>query len=70
MISAASPLTLYLYDKLRGQGAQEPQGPTERELMEMSKPAFGIYPKPMRQPPLRPRTFEQGENMPPVEFLR
>lgn len=70
MISAASPLTLYLYDKLRGQGAQEPQEPTERELMEASRPAFGIYPKPMRQPPLQPRTFAPGENMPPVEFLR
>jgi hypothetical protein len=70
MISAASPLTLYLYDKLRGQGAREPQEPTERELMEASRPAFGIYPKPMRQPPLRPRTFAPGENLPPVEFLR
>jgi hypothetical protein len=70
MISAASPLTLYLYDKLRGQGAQESQELTERELMEASRPAFGIYPKPMRQPPLRPRTFAPGENMPPVEFLR
>ena len=70
MISAASPLTLYLYDKLRGQGIQEPKEPTEQELMEASKPAFGIYPRTMPQPRLRPRTFAPGENMPPVESYR
>lgn len=70
MISAASPLTLYLYDKLRGKDSQEPQEPTQQELDMASRPAFGIYPKPMRLPPLRPRTFAPGENMPPVEFLK
>jgi hypothetical protein len=39
MISAASPLTLYLYDKLRGQG-QKPEAPTEQEMMEAQSPAF------------------------------
>ena len=39
MISAASPLTLYLYDKLRGQG-KSPDEPTEQELMEAQMPAF------------------------------
>jgi hypothetical protein len=70
MISAASPLTLYLYDKLRGQGVQEPQEPTQQELDIASRPAFGMYPKPMRLPPLRPRTFAPGENNPPVESYR
>jgi hypothetical protein len=70
MISAASPLTLYLYDKLRGKDAPEPQEPTEEELMMASRPAFGMYPKPMRQPPLRPRIPEPGTDLPPVEFLR
>ena len=70
MISAASPLTLYLYDKLRGQGIQEPKEPTEQELMEASRPAFGIYPRTLPQPRLRPRTFAPGENNPPVESYR
>lgn len=70
MISAASPLTLYLYDKLRGQGIQDPQEPTERELMEASRPAFGMYPSTLPQPQLRPRTFAPGENMAPVESYR
>jgi len=42
MISAASPLTLYLYDKLRG---QKPEDPTPAELLEAQKPAF-IYARP------------------------
>ena len=70
MISAASPLTLYLYDKLRGQGGQEQQGPTEKEMLEAEGAAFGMYPRPMGQRPMRPRTFAPGENMPPVESYR
>lgn len=40
MISAASPLTLYLYDKLRGKGAPAPEEPTPEELMQAQQPAF------------------------------
>jgi hypothetical protein len=66
-LSAASPLTLYLYDKTKNQ--QQVPGPTQQELDMASRPAFGIYPQ-MPRPPLRPRTFAPGENLPPVEFLR
>lgn len=65
MISAASPLTLYLYDKLRGQ--KEQSEPTEEELMLASKPAFGIYPNPGMRPAFRPRV---PQDLPPVESYR
>lgn len=45
MISAASPLTLYLYDKLRGKGEVEPPEPTAEEMMMARQPAF-IYARP------------------------
>ncbi len=67
-VSAASPLTLYLRDNLKKQKPMP--DPTEEEMLEAEKPAFGIYPKPMRRAPLRPRSFAPGENMPPVEFMQ
>lgn len=42
MISAASPLTLYLYDKMRG---QKPEEPTPEEMMAAQRPAF-MYARP------------------------
>lgn len=68
VISAASPLTLYLRDNLKNQKPM-PE-PTEAQMLQAQSPAFGIYPKPMRQPPLRPRIPEPGTNLPPVEFMR
>ena len=41
-LSAASPLTMYLYDKLR---APTPQGPTPQEMELARQPAF-VYPRP------------------------
>lgn len=68
MISAASPLTLYLRENLKNQTPMP--DPTEEELLAAERPAFGIYPKPVRRAPLRPRIPEPGTNLPPVEFMR
>ena len=70
-LATASPLSLYLYDKIKAiPGAKDMPAPTEAELLAAQKPAFGMYPKPMSRAPLRPRTFAPGENMPPVESYR
>lgn len=68
LVSAASPLTLYLRDNLKKQKPM-PE-PTEEELLEAEMPAFGFYPNLIRQAPARPRSFAPGDNMPPVEFMR
>lgn len=68
MISAASPLTLYLRDNLQKQTPM-PE-PTSKELIEAQKPAFGFYPNLVRQAPLQPRIPAPGTNLPPVEFIR
>jgi hypothetical protein len=67
MISAASPLTLYLRDNLKNQKPMP--DPTEAELLAAQKPAFGMYPQ-MPRPPLRPRIPAPGTNLPPVESYR
>ena len=70
-LATASPLSLYLYDKIKAiPKAEEMPIPTEEELLATQKPAFGMYPKPMSRAPLRPRIFEPGTNLPPVEFIR
>ena len=65
VISAASPLTQYLRDKIRS----TPEAPelSDEEKMLYSKPAFGMYPQ-MPRPQLRPRVPAPGTNMPFVEF--
>ena len=67
-LSAASPLSLYLYDKMRA--PSDAPELTEEEKMFASRPAFGMYPKPMSRAPLRPRVPAPGTNLPPVEFYR
>jgi hypothetical protein len=66
MISAASPLTQYLRDKIRS----TPEAPelSPEEMMMASRPAFGMYPKPMSRAPFQPRVPAPGTNLPPVEF--
>ena len=66
-LSAASPLSLYLRDKI-GAPSDAPEL-TEQDRMINSRPAFGMYPQ-MPRPQLRPRTYAPGENMPPVESYR
>jgi hypothetical protein len=68
MISAASPLTLYLRDNLKKQTPMP--DPTEQDEMIASRPAFGMYPSSMPRPQLRPRVPALGTNLPPVEFMR
>ena len=68
LISAASPLTLYLRENLRKQAPMP--DPTEAEMLEAQRAAFGMYPKPMTRGPVRPRIPELGTNLPPVEFMR
>lgn len=67
-ISVASPLTLYLRENLKNQTPMP--DPTEQELLAAQRPAFGMYPKPMTRPPLRPRVPAPGTNLPPVEFAQ
>ena len=79
-LSTASPLSLYLYDKLGNKGQQYPHltpqqieriaAQESEERGSAPSAAFGIYPKPMRLPPLKPRIPELGTNLPPVEFYR
>ena len=70
-LATASPLSLYLYDKVKAiPGAEDMPAPTEAELLAAQKPAFGIYPKPMSRAPLRPRIPAPGTNLPPVESYR
>jgi hypothetical protein len=66
-ISAASPLTLYLRENLKNQTPMP--DPTEQEMLEAQRPAFGMYPQ-MPRPQLRPRVPAPGTNLPPVEFYR
>jgi len=66
-LSTASPLSLYLYDKI-GAPSNAPEL-TEEEKMFASRPAFGMYPQ-MPRPQLRPRVPAPGTNLPPVEFMR
>lgn len=70
-LSTASPLSLYLRDKI-GAPSDVSQVPelTEQEKMLASRPAFGMYPKPMSRAPLRPRIPAPGTNLPPVEFIQ
>ena len=67
-LSTASPLSLYLRDKI-GAPSDEPEL-TEQEMFLASRPAFGMYPTSMPRPPLRPRVPAPGTNLPPVEFMR
>ena len=67
LISAASPLTLYLRDNLKNQTPMP--DPTEQEMLGAQHPAFGMYPQ-MPRPQLRPRVPALGTNLPPVEFMR
>jgi hypothetical protein len=67
LVSAASPLTLYLRENLRKQTPMP--DPTEQEMLEAQRPAFGMYPQ-MPRPQLRPRVPALGTNLPPVEFMR
>lgn len=67
-LSTASPLSLYLRDKI-GAPSDAPEL-TEQEKMLNSRPAFGMYPRSMPRPQLRPRIPEPGTNLPPVEFMR
>jgi hypothetical protein len=67
-LSTASPLSLYLRDKI-GAPSDAPEL-TEQERVFASRPAFGMYPRPMGQRPLRPRVPAPGTNLPPVEFYR
>jgi hypothetical protein len=66
-LSTASPLSLYLRDKI-GAPSDAPEL-TEQERMFASRPAFGMYPQ-MPRSQLRPRVPALGTNLPPVEFLR
>jgi hypothetical protein len=66
-LSTASPLSLYLRDKI-GAPSDAPEL-TEEEKMFNSRPAFGMYPQMPRQQ-LRPRVPALGTNLPPVEFMR
>jgi hypothetical protein len=66
-LATASPLSLYLRDKI-GAPSDAPEL-TDQEREFASRPAFGMYPQ-MPRPQLRPRTFAPGENMPPVESYR
>jgi hypothetical protein len=66
-LATASPLSLYLYDKI-GAPSDAPEL-TEQEKMLNSRPAFGMYPQ-MPRPQLRPRVPAPGTNLPPVEFMR
>ena len=66
-LATASPLSLYLSDKIRAP-SNAPEL-TDQERAFASRPAFGMYPQ-MPRPQLRPRTFAPGENMPPVESYR
>jgi hypothetical protein len=66
-LATASPLSLYLRDKI-GAPSDAPEQ-TEQDRMINSRPAFGMYPQ-MPRPQFRPRTFAPGENMPPVESYR
>jgi hypothetical protein len=66
-LSTASPLSLYLYDKI-GAPLNAPEL-TEQDRMINSRPAFGMYPQ-MPRPQLRPRIPAPGTNMPPVEAYR
>ena len=66
-LSTASPLSLYLRDKI-GTPSDAPEL-TEEEKMFASRPAFGMYPQ-MPRPQLRPRIPAPGTNLPPVEFMR
>jgi hypothetical protein len=52
LISAASPLTQYLRDKIRS----TPEAPelSEEEIMMNSRPAFGVYPNAFRRGPMVP----------------
>jgi hypothetical protein len=67
LISAASPLTQYLRDKIRS----TPEAPelSPEEMMMASRPAFGMYPQ-MPRPQFRPRVPEPGTNFPPVQFIQ
>jgi hypothetical protein len=67
LVSAASPLTLYLRKNLQNQAPMP--DPTEQEMLEAQRPAFGMYPQ-MPRPQLRPRVPALGTNLPPVEFMR
>jgi hypothetical protein len=67
LVSAASPLTQYLRDNLKNQTPMP--DPTEQEMLEAQRPAFGMYPQ-MPRPQLRPRVPALGTNLPPVEFMR
>jgi hypothetical protein len=67
LVSAASPLTLYLRKNLQNQTPMP--DPTEQEMLEAQRPAFGMYPQ-MPRPQLRPRVPALGTNLPPVEFMR
>jgi hypothetical protein len=53
LISAASPLTLYLRENLRKQAPMP--DPTEAEMLEAQMPAFNMYPRPTSGPVLRSR---------------
>ena len=66
-LSTASPLSLYLRDKI-GAPSDAPEL-TEQEKALNSRPAFGMYPQ-MPRPQLRPRIPAPGTNLPPVEFMR
>ena len=66
-LATASPLSLYLYDKI-GAPSDAPEL-TEQEKMLNSRPAFGMYPQ-MPRPQLRPRVPALGTDLPPVEFMR
>jgi hypothetical protein len=66
-LSTASPLSLYLRDKI-GAPSDAPEL-TEQEQALNSRPAFGMYPQ-MPRPQLRPRVPAPGTNLPPVEFMR
>lgn len=68
LISAASPLTLYLRENLRKQTPM-PE-PTAEQMQQAQRPAFGVYPAPMSRSPLRPRIPQPGTNLPPVEFMQ
>lgn len=66
-LATASPLSLYLYDKIRA--PSDAPELTEEEIMFASRPA--IMPvKIRRTPPLQPRIPAPGTNLPPVEFIR
>jgi hypothetical protein len=66
-ISVASPLTLYLRENLKNQTPMP--DPTEAQMRQAQRPAFGMYPQ-MPRPQLRPRVPALGTNLPPVEFAQ